>query len=970
MEDEFLRDLNATQLKAVTHAADASLQILAGPGSGKTRVLTSRIAHLILNCHLPPMSICAVTFTNKVANETKERLMKLIGKEKTAQLKMGTFHSLCARFLRKYPKQANVPDNFTVCDAAESKKIIGKLLKAHEGVLKERGLSLEPAGCASIISKAKSRGQSAKDCLTEAKAASGYRDPTTPPNLEVIVGLVYVGYEAELKRNNALDFDDLLIYGVKLFAGHKETVLWCRHILVDEFQDTNVTQYELMRAIGVSRCVTVVGDPDQSIYGWRSADVKNLEKMRRDFPNTSQFFLEESYRSTGAILRASHSIVSQDSKRIDKALFTSHPDGITPVLYQVHTEQEESAFIALEIKRLVAGMGGAFCWGDFAILLRYNALSRNLESALQKERIPCRVLGGHRYFERLEVKDLLAYLQLIDNPMYEPSFTRVINVPGRGIGEKTLNDILGRAGKTGKPFLELLEGIHDMKLPDHKPSIRKKIAPFVKVIRVMRTHASEGMGPSDLIRKLVDLLEYKEHLKKTQQDWETRWENVNELITFAKEVEEQLQMDKEHASLGLSPDDTNIDEDVSPLRQFLQVSMLTSEGDGQSEADNKDKVTISTCHSAKGLEWPVVIIPSVDSTTYPFIRSEDEDEERRLLYVACTRAKSLLYLTRSSSRMVAGDVKQKQLSKFIAATLEKSHKESSGPLFIQHLPHLEGEDRAIICKVLERTVPECATIEAAVEDFYKLGRTVPSNIVWRPAGAHLLAPVPSFPTPTRQFGAAYAGRTLPQTEVLISGFQLLSGNPITRDYNGPSTGFQRPRMTAESVSTMPHPMHLVQPNPSRFQVTTGAATGGQPKAISGANFANSSKILHSLTTEPADTGQKALPLASSSRPGPLKQGSLAYIQKNKSGAPTNTGKAKTGQLQPPPAPPLQVVSNKPLQQSTNSAPTSKIIISTASSSTQAGTTAPPMLAGMKRGRLGVGRATTGYTNKKFKPPLS
>ncbi|KAJ2914061.1 hypothetical protein MD484_g6352, partial [Candolleomyces efflorescens] len=677
-------------------------------------VLTSRIAHFILNRNLPPQAICAVTFTNKAANEMRERLTKLIGKDRTSQLKMGTFHSLCARFLRKYFKLVDIPENFTVCDAAESKKIVATSLKRFERDIKDRSLSLEPGAAASLISKAKSKGKSAEYCLAEAKSSQTGQGSSegAPLPLEVIVAEVYLDYEATLKKNNALDFDDLLVYGVKLFSKHPSVASWCQHILVDEFQDTNVTQYDLMCSIAkLTGSVTIVGDPDQSIYGWRAAEVENLAKMRRDFPDTTQIFLEENYRSTGSILEASLAIVSQDEKRISKSLYTAHPDGICPILYQVSREQEEATFIAVEIKRLIAYMGGAFRWGDFAILLRFNALSRTIENALQREGIPCRILGGHRFFERLEVKDILAYLQLIDNPAFEPAFLRVLNVPGRGIGEKTLSEILQRAEKTQKTPLELLEGINDMRIPDNKPSIRKKVSAFIQVFKKLRLLAQNGMGPSDLINHLLDLIQYQDHLRKTQQDWETRWENVKELITFAKEVEEQNFRD---SAAHTEQDELALDSNVSPLRQFLQTSMLSSAGDNDTE-DSLDKVTISTCHSAKGLEWPVVMIPSRQYNTFPFIRSEDEDEERRLLYVACTRAKSLLYLTRSTTRTVAGDQKARSLSKFIGNVMEKRQKEDKLPLFIQHVPEIELEDRAILCKVLERPQPDEAEVERMIE---------------------------------------------------------------------------------------------------------------------------------------------------------------------------------------------------------------------------------------------------------------
>ncbi|KAF8896349.1 P-loop containing nucleoside triphosphate hydrolase protein [Infundibulicybe gibba] len=691
-----LSSLNQSQLQAVQHAPKVPLQILAGPGSGKTKVLTSRIAHLILHHHLAPSSICAVTFTNKAANEMRNRLIKLIGKQSTSEVRMGTFHALCALFLRKYSKIVGLEDNFTICDADESKKLITMLLKPH------------------------------KETLERSKQQRATKNKDND-SLKFVAG-IYEKYERLLRQSNSLDFDDLLLFGVQLFTQHKRAVSWCQHILVDEFQDTNVMQYQLMKAIGVARCVTVVGDPDQSIYGWRSAEVGNLANMREDFEGTEQIFLEENYRSTGSILKASLAIVTQDQNRIQRSLHTSHPAGIAPTLRSFATEQDEATFIAVEIKRLVAHMGGVLGWGDFVILLRFNALSRVIEGALQKEGIPSRVLGGHRFFERLEIKDLLAYLQLIDNPDFNPAFTRAVNVPPRGVGEKTIADITTRAEKADTPYLTLVEKIHELKVPDIKPPVRRKLVPFIKTIRELRELAVKGMSPADLIRRLVDLIHFRDHLEKTQPDWESRWENVQELITFASEVETDI-LDIGNAGEN---SDSNVNEARSarcsscwcmqifhffnrdtPLRLFLQASMLSSEGDSKQSADN-EKVTISSCHAAKGLEWPVVMIPAVEQGTFPFYRTEDVEEERRLLYVACTRAQGLLYLTHATRRKIAGETKTKELSPFVSTVI----KDNVGA-FTTQKPEFSPSDRIVISTVLGRQIPDEKRVQHQVAEFHK-----------------------------------------------------------------------------------------------------------------------------------------------------------------------------------------------------------------------------------------------------------
>ncbi|KAG6813409.1 hypothetical protein H0H92_011387 [Tricholoma furcatifolium] len=555
-----LEGLNPPQLKAVQFSPDAPIQILAGPGSGKTKVLTSRIAYMILQHAIPPSSICAVTFTNKAANEMRERLRKLIGPGRTEQLKLGTFHALCARFLRTHPSLVGLDANFTICDADESRKLIGGMLKQHKEYLEENKIVLTDKGAQSMISKAKTKGKTPLDILNEAKvvrmaSAGALREagPDVYRQVQYVVGLVYKEYELTLRRNNALDFDDLLIYGDRLCAGFKHTVSWCKYVLVDEFQDTNNTQYSLMKALAIYKRVTVVGDPDQSIYGWRSAEVENLAKMCKDFRGTAQIFLEQNYRSTASILKASLAIVSQDKKRIPKSLHTAHPSGSIPFLNSFLSEHAEALFFAIEIKKLIAHMGGALSWGDIAILLRFNALSRVIESALQQHGIPCKVLGGHKFFERKEVKDILAYLQLVDNPNFNPALIRASNVPSRGIGDKTLKEIATRAEMSNVSQLSIMEGICNGTLPDMKPSAKKKLSPFVKIIGTLRDLASKDMSPADLIRRLIDLIGFEDHLKKTQVDFESRWENVKELITFATEVVNGIASSEKQADSSDAP---------------------------------------------------------------------------------------------------------------------------------------------------------------------------------------------------------------------------------------------------------------------------------------------------------------------------------------------------------------------------------------------------------------------------------
>ncbi|KAH7925501.1 UvrD-helicase-domain-containing protein [Leucogyrophana mollusca] len=881
MNSDWLDTLNPAQDRCVRHPPTGPLQILAGPGSGKTKVLTSRIAYLILNHEIPPSSICAVTFTNKAANEMRARLIKLIGKEQTALVKMGTFHSICALFLRKHAHSVGLEGNFTVCDADESKKIISGLLKLHKDFLATKDISLKEGTVLSIISKAKAQGQSPDDVsprkLHAAKKGDHFNTPIQG-DIQHVVAEIFKDYEKFLRQSNSLDFDDLLVFGVKLFSQHPRFALWCQHVLVDEFQDTNTTQYKLMRCIAAAtKCVTVVGDPDQSIYGWRSAEVANLARMRNDFTNVTQIFLEQNYRSAQSILAASVAVISQDKSRIPKTLYTSHPLGPRPVLRSFPSEHDEASFIAYEIKRTVAQTGGMLTYGDFVVLLRFNAISRSIESALQKERIPNRILGGHKFFERAEIKDLLAYLQLIDNPQFEPAFSRAVNVPSRGIGDKSLAEILSRADKLKASPLAVIERICDSKIPDLKVSVKRKASPFVATIRKLRKLAAEGTSPSDLIQHLLELIGYGEHLKKTQPDWDTRWENVQELISFASEAT----ADSVNATPAM-PDPSG----DTPLRLFLQTSMLSSEGD-TSNAEDSEKVTIATCHAAKGLEWPVVFIPA--GGTFPFYRADDIEEERRLLYVACTRAQTLLYLTYSLKRKVAGDAKTKDLSEFVSAVVRKDQS-----LFTDKPPHLSLSDRELMAKILGR--------DKVLADEAEVGR--------RMAMFKLeVKSSPLYGDPTDNLGADIFGHQpskhgseeeeaySPVFRSVKSCFQanVMSGTPLTNSIVRAKSNVAKTTVPSTVVSKPPY-MNTIRPNSRTVKQTIAVP-------VSRLHATNVSNPSHSMTHKPSisssDTPFHASPAAST-----LSQESVP---------------------------------------------------------------ASLPLVGSKR-RLGMGRATMGYSNKKFKTP--
>ncbi|KAK7050941.1 ATP-dependent DNA helicase srs2 [Paramarasmius palmivorus] len=1004
----YLASLNPAQLSAVTHQPSVPLQILAGPGSGKTKVLTSRIAHLILHHKLSPASICAVTFTNKAANEMKQRLAKLIGKDNMIQVRMGTFHALCALFLRKYATVVGLADNFTICDADESKKIIGTLLKAHKGKLDEKEITLKDHTVQSMISKAKAKSLSAKqygDIVHERIHANATGTRSISDEIDLVVAAVYEEYEKQLRRSNSLDFDDLLVYGLKLFMQHKRAVSWCKHVLVDEFQDTNTTQYELMRAIAVARCVSIVGDPDQSIYGWRSAEVGNLEKMRKDFPGTHQILLEQNYRSTSSILKASLSIVEQDQYRIKKTLHASHPSGATPVLLEFLHEQAEAAGIAAEIKRVIAYSGGLLGFGDFVVLLRFNALSRAIESALQKEGIPNRVLKGHKFFERLEVKDLLAYLQLVDNPSFVPAFTRIVNVPARGVGDKTLQELLAQAEKQKISPLELAEKIIDGRTPDIKPPVKRKLSSFVSAIRSIRKFSLEGASSAVLIRNLYEVIDYEGHLRKTQPDWESRWENVQELVTFASDLDTDI-------NSNYVAEEGNTD---TPLRLFLQASMLSSEGDNENSEEDMNKVTISTCHAAKGLEWPVVIIPAVEDGAFPFYRSEDKEEERRLLYVACTRAQCLLYIYHSRTRKIGGDPKPRDLSTFISAVTLKNDK-----LFTEQLPAITAQERAIFAGMLDRPDIPDELVQIAVDEY-----------ISKTAKRQEKAALPTWlENPDRIADLVRDTRFTSSSALLISSSPSSCGAPaafahdaedMNMFYSGASQSFQPEdvQQTKRKLGSFSRPVaepsivgnlrvHSTQPtltsqNLYRFMSRTEShrsnssdsrsstpeimlqASGpvhvyakASPTQMPKSN--NQNRSLNPpvrLTPQSHDYTQKAKAIpyqgapewSAGSTPAPLQTASNGLLssrqrpeakssisQSQSSSTPRSFASSKPLPCSlVPSGPPIPLPTQKP---STQTAPMT--------AATSSGVASAPTI-GVKR-RLGMGHGTSGYTNKKFKPP--
>jgi DNA helicase-2/ATP-dependent DNA helicase PcrA len=652
-----LEGLNPAQHEAVTHA-EGPLLILAGPGSGKTRVIAHRIAYLIDEIGVPPARIMAVTFTNKAARELRDRVEGLLG-GLARGITLGTFHAVCARILRIDGERVGVPRSFAIYDDGDQMALMKRI--CNEYSLEPR--QYPPRAILSVISRAKS----------ELITAEAYALKTAS-YFEEIVARCYQRYEAMLTENSALDFDDILIKVVELLRDNEDVqghyLERYEHVLVDEFQDTNVAQYALAKLLAPppDANICVVGDPDQSIYSWRSADIRNILHFERDYSRATVVRLEQNYRSTQTILDGAMKIIEANKQRREKQLWTEKGAGDPIVVYEAYNQEEEAAFVCGEIKRLARESGRHL--GDVAIMYRTNAQSRALEERFVAERLPYRLVGGTRFYERREIKDLLAYLRLVVNPFDSISLDRVLNVPPRRIGDRTQQELRSWAASLEVPAytaLQLLAGVESngngdagdaasARLPSFdEPAVQ---SPFANAARTALTGflallneliaAAPALTVSQLLTTVIEKTRYREYLTEAfPVDGEERWENVMELRNVAAQFDE---LEPEHA-----------------LLRFLEDVALMSDAD---EYDERiDAVTLITLHAAKGLEFPVVFIVGMEEGLLPHIRSFDDpaqmEEERRLAYVGVTRAKDRLYLVRAFRRALMGQSSHNPPSRFL-----------------------------------------------------------------------------------------------------------------------------------------------------------------------------------------------------------------------------------------------------------------------------------------------------------------
>jgi DNA helicase-2/ATP-dependent DNA helicase PcrA len=627
---DILAGLDDAQRAAVTHG-DGALLILAGPGSGKTRVITHRIGWLIRERRIAPWRILAVTFTNKAAREMRERAARLIGKDAEA-VHMGTFHAMCARWLRIDGEAVGVPREFAIYDDSDQLGVVKRVLEE----LRIDPRQFAPRGILSRISAAKSEMLTPEVLLGRVRTYQ-----------EEVAARVYERYDAALRRAGALDFDDLLLRAVELLRVPAMREKWAgryEHVLVDEFQDTNPAQYVLARELAsVHRNITVVGDPDQGIYSWRSADIRNVEHFRRDFPEATVVLLEQNYRSTAPILRAAEAVIARNPGRHPRRLWTERTGGEPIVTYEAYNDEEEGEFVAREVGRLVAA---GRSYRDIAVLYRTNAQSRPFEEALVRHRIPYRLVGGVRFYERREVRDLLAYFRVIHNPADEASLGRIINVPGRGIGERTVDRLRELAAAQGTSLWDACRSAADGRAEGIGSRAAAALRGFVATMEELREHRDEPLGR--LFERLINAVGYVRYLEEGD-DAEERMENVLELQALLAEYEE---------TAGEGNDLATFLQDVA-----LVTDQDTLDGRGQG-------VTLITLHAAKGLEFPVVFLVGMEEGLLPHIRSFDDPqqmaEERRLCYVGMTRAMDLLYLTRAYRRMTFGASAANPPSRFLA----------------------------------------------------------------------------------------------------------------------------------------------------------------------------------------------------------------------------------------------------------------------------------------------------------------
>jgi DNA helicase II / ATP-dependent DNA helicase PcrA len=637
LDERLTTGLNPPQREAVLHV-NGPLLVLAGAGSGKTRVLTTRIARLIDVEGVNARNVLAVTFTNKAAGEMRDRIGRLLGSG-PAGMWAGTFHAIGARMLRASAHLVDRTPTYTIYDQDDSLAVVKRLMERH-------GLSpkqFAPRAVQSAISDA-------KNALVE---PSEYERVAFDPFAKAVAP-VFKSLGEALRLANAVDFDDLLVLPVRMLQRHPERLARYRdqfkYILVDEYQDTNRAQYELIKLLGGQHGnVCVVGDDDQSIYGWRGADIRNILDFNKDFAGAAVVRLEENYRSTPQILDLANVVISANTARMGKTLRATRGAGDPITLVRSLDERDEADFVVGEIGTRRSGAAPP-AYGDVAVLYRTNAQSRALEEALRRQAVPYRLIGAVRFYDRREIRDLMAYLKLIANPADDEAFRRAVGVPKRGLGETTVDQLAESSRIRSIPMFEGAQ--RDDVVSALRPAARIALAEFVRVIAGLRERAQEA-AVDELLRELVDAIRYGDYLRAEGPESAERLDNVRELITGAAEL-----VADELGEVGLRP-----------LDHFLQRASLVADSDAL--AVDGQAVTLMTLHNAKGLEFPVVFITGLEDGLFPLAKAYEEpallEEERRLFYVGITRAERKLYLTHAEERRRNGELMGARPSGFLDA---------------------------------------------------------------------------------------------------------------------------------------------------------------------------------------------------------------------------------------------------------------------------------------------------------------
>jgi DNA helicase II / ATP-dependent DNA helicase PcrA len=670
---QLLDGLNPQQRQAVLHQ-DSPLLIVAGAGSGKTAVLTRRIAYLLAARDVSPGQVLAITFTNKAAAEMRERVVALIGARAAPSMWVSTFHSTCVRILRNQASLiAGLNSNFSIYDADDSRRLL-------QMIAKDMGLDVKrysPRLLANGISNLKN------ELIDPQQAVANLSDDDHADDLARTVAAVYSEYQHRLRTANALDFDDLIGETVAVLQAFPQIAQHYRrrfrHILVDEYQDTNHAQYVLVRELvgrdagddpdGVPPAeLCVVGDADQSIYAFRGATIRNIEDFERDYPNATTILLEQNYRSTQNILSAANSVISRNSGRREKRLWTAAGAGELIVGYVADNEHDEARFVAEEIDAVVAD--GELTYNDVAVFYRTNNSSRSLEEVFIRAGIPYKVVGGVRFYERREIRDVVAYLRVLDNPGDAVSMRRILNTPRRGIGDRAEACVAVYAENTGSSFADALEAAAEGKVPMLNTRSAKAIAGFVEMLDDLRARLDSSQGDlGDLVEAVLERTGYRAELESSTDPQDlARLDNLNELVSvaheFATDLANATALDDD--SVG-TPDDEDV-PDTGVLAQFLERVSLVADADEIPE-HSAGVVTLMTLHTAKGLEFPVVFVTGWEDGMFPHMRALGDaaelSEERRLAYVGITRARQRLYVSRAKVRSSWGQPMLNPESRFL-----------------------------------------------------------------------------------------------------------------------------------------------------------------------------------------------------------------------------------------------------------------------------------------------------------------